>query len=637
MKRISRKLLLILAIGVVILIAVEAFFWIRFYFNVTSSRDSLVALKSELDLSTLSDSESHILEIRDKVNRTQGKLDSAASHVRRDPLLALATHLPVLNTQAVALKNLVEAGDAASHTASAASDVLLAFARQKNDPQANALEEGVNFLTSQHTAMDSVASGLNEMKLKRGAVHGHLIGPMQSAADDLDFAIARLQGLVDGYQRADALLPTVLGFNGPRRYLILPENDTELFPSGGLISNYGVATFNQGRIQDMQFEYFVALFDRWQKSSGGEYVAPPAPLKNYLLRDVSWGLGEAGWFPDFPQTSQLAQSFVYKGGTQQVDGTIAIDLQFVQALLKLLGPVTVQEYGITVKADDVSEKILEETRNDSAVPGAPGKSFLAPLANELIHRIFSAPKSQWVSLIRLLDQMAKERHLQLNFNDPQLQKVATEYGLDGSIVKPDGDFMLLADTSVRSTKLDLILKESAQMRVSLDTSGSASSRVAWQVMNPFPTWQQGRDPKLVKALMLDGIYGSYLRLYAPAGSQLNGIYLNGQSAGAEQIGPELGKMAFGRFFTVPPGQTSTIVFDYATPGVVKQLSTNTYIYDLYIQKEAGMAAPPLSVSFALPPGAVATSVQLDGKPVNGTTITTDLRTDRTVEIEFKTP
>ena len=58
-----------------------------------------------------------------------------------------------------------------------------------------------------------------------------------------------------------------------------------------------------------------------------------------------------------------------------MDGTIALDLQFVEALLDMLGPITVQEYGITVTVDTLSEVTLEQTRDERTVPGAPGKSM----------------------------------------------------------------------------------------------------------------------------------------------------------------------------------------------------------------------------------------------------------------------
>lgn len=415
---------------------------------------------------------------------------------------------------------------------------------------------------------------------------------------------------------------------------MLPQNDTELFPSGGLISNYGIAVFDRGRIKEIEFEYFINLFDRWQETSGGEYVEPPKPLKNYLLHDVSFALGEAGWYPDFPTTADLATGFVYKGGVAPVDGTIAIDLQFVEALLELLGPITVQEYGITVSSETLSEETLKQTRRESTVPGAPGKSFLAFLAKDLLERIFATSNDEWIDLVRLLDRMAKERHLQLNFQDDRLQALASEYGFDGALIEEPGDFIHLADTSVLSTKLNLILQKSVTVDIELGNGGTTKTKLAWHVSNPFPTWSQGRDQKLVEALMHQGVYGSYLRLYAPIGAHLTSIDLDGEPVGAEQIGPELGKMAFGRFFPVRPGEARIVEFSYATPGVVRALADGSFTYHLYIQKQPGTRAIPLNIEFHLPERAQATALTLDGETVSGLIVETDLRTDRIIELRF---
>ena len=627
-----RRLLLTL---LVLALVIEGFFSIRFYFNVTSARDSLVALKSDLDLTTLANTEQDILEIRDKLEEARNKLDSANSHLARDPLFQLAKLLPGVSGQASALQDLLKAGEVSAETALTASNVVLDYTRQVDDPQLGAIQEGMAFLASQRSAVAEIRSGLEVMKSLRAEVDGGLIGPLDSAAEELDFAIDKLEGLVSGFERADALLPALLGFEGPRRYLVLAQNDTEIFPSGGLLSNYGIAVFDKGRISEIQFEYFVNLFRRWQEISGGEYIEPPKPLKNYLLRHVSFALGEAGWYPDFPTTATLAADFVYKGGALPVDGTIALDLQFVEAILKLLGPITVREYGIAVSAETLSDVTLEQTRNESAVPGAPGKSFLGFLAGELLERLFATTKEDWVDVVRLLDRMAKERHLQLNFQDERLQSLATAYGFDGALMAEPGDFIHLADTSVNSTKLNLILENRAAVQVALGAGGEANTTVAWHVFNPFPTWRQGRDPKLVEALMLQGVYGSYLRLYVPSGAHLASIHLDGKLAGAEQIGPELGKMVFGRFFTVRPGEARVVEYTYTTPGVVLHSEDGSSIYRLYVQKQPGTRAIPLRIGFLLPDGARLTGLTLDGEAVSGRTLETDLRTDRVIELRFK--
>ena len=451
----------------------------------------------------------------------------------------------------------------------------------------------------------------------------------------------QLEGLVEGYNRANTLLPELLGYDGQRRYLVLPQNETELFPSGGLISSYGIVTFEGGRLISMELEYFGTLFDRWQKQTG-EYIEPPGPLKNYLKRDFSWGLGEAGWYPHFPRTAELASSFVAKGGAPATDGTIAIDLQFVGALLELLGSVTVPDYGVTVTPENIEEVTLELTRDDTYVPGAPSvaggapqKAFLSYLASAVLNRVFAAPKEQWVDLLQLLDRMGRERHLQLHFNDERLQSLSGEYGFDGSLVSGEGDYLLIADTSVNSTKLNLILETRARLDLQLMAGGNARSLLTYEIGNSFPQWKEGRDPRMVRQLMLEGVYGCYLRVYASEQAKLLDVRLQGRSAGAEQVDKEMGRSVFGRFFPVLPGTSASVQFFYETPSIVEELGNGLYRYRVYVQKESGTEALSLEVHLALPKGARLQEARLDGQLVQGMKIVTDLRTDREIEILYR--
>ncbi len=635
--RSRRRVGLSVAILVVLaLLGFEAYRAYAFYHDVSAGRHGLLSLEDRLDLSKLEGSEAELLQDQRSLQGAAQHLDSARSFANNDPVLAVAARLPVVGKQVRGLRTLVTAGDEAAYTGQDAVGVALAFERFKPDSQSTLIEQALKFLKSQEAPMANVSDGLARMKAQRAEMPDGLIGPMGGASADFDRAITKLGGLVDGYQRADALLPSLLGYDHPVSYLVLPQNDTELFPSGGLISSYGIATFDNGKLASVNLEYFGTLFDRWQKATH-EYVEPPAPLKNYLLKNLSWGLGEAGWYPDFPTTAKLAAGFVAKGGAPPTDGTIAVDTQFMSALLKLLGPVKVPEYNVTVNADNVTDITLEYTRQEFYEPGQPKKAFLSYLSREVLDKLFATPKSKWVDLLRLLDEQGKERHLQFNFNDASLQKLAQDYGLDGSLHQGSGDFLLIADTSVNSTKLNLIMEPSARLDVALDAGGNASSVVTYATSNPFPQWQQDKDPHLVSELMLGGVYGSYLRIYVPQQAQLQDVLLHGNTAGAEQDDVETGRAAFGRFFPVLPGQTGQAQFVYKTPGVATMADDGTWHYSLYLQKEAGTRATPITVRVALPKGAGLVAASLDGKPAAGTTINTDLLTDRQIEISYRLP
>jgi hypothetical protein len=282
----------------------------------------------------------------------------------------------------------------------------------------------------------------------------------------------------------------------------------------------------------------------------------------------------------------------------------------------------------------LDEIVLEQTRSETLVPGSPGKAFLSSLAAELVRAVFATPPDRWLDLIETLGRVGAERHLQLQFDDASLQDVARQYGFDGGIVDGPGDYLMLADTSVGSTKLNLILENSVEVDVRLE-GADAKSWVAYTTHNPFPTWREGRDPQLVRALMLDGLYGSYLRLYAPVRARLTDLWVDGRPVGPDEVTVEGSKTAFGRYAPVRPATTTVVEFFYESEAVVDTIEDGWSRYRLYLQKQPGTKAIPLRLNVGLPPGAVVHSTTLDGKPVT-LPLHTDLRTDRVIEVQFRT-
>jgi hypothetical protein len=629
--------LLIVLIGtaVLLLFILEVYRAVSFYSNLTQARDILIEVRADLDIVSLDYSEEEVLQKRDRLQEAVGHLDSAASFAKTDPLLNLARLVPEVGKQASGLRTLVFAAHESAVSGIEASDVALAFSTYERPEDVTSLEAALDFIGDQEEPMARVDAGLTRLRDYQQDLPQGLWGPLGRAANDLDDAIDRLGGLVEGYNRASTFLPDVLGQNSRRTYLLLPQNDTELFPSGGLISSYGLVSFEGGRLEDVFVEYFGTLYERWQAETGGEYIEPPAQLKNYLKRDYSWALGEAGWYPDFPTTAALARDFVSRGGVPDTDGVIAIDTKFLAQLLDVLGPVEVPEYNVTVTPENSRQLTLELTRDENYQPGQTKKAFLGYMANALLDKLLSTPKDQWVNLLKFLDRMGKERHLQLNFNDSRLQALSSEYGFAGDLLMTDGDFLLIADTSVHSTKLNLILEPSAQMDVTFEPDLSTHTEVRYEIHNPLPEWAREHDEDLVRKLFLGGVYGCYARIYVPKNSELSQVLVNGQSVGAEESAIEYDRGVFGRFFLVGPGETNRAEFSYDTPRLVTRDPDGAFRYSLYVQKEAGTGATPFTFHVEMPEGATLVGIWLDGEPIQNEDVATDLRTDRRIEVSFR--
>src|SRR5690606_34678624 len=170
-----------------------------------------------------------------------------------------------------------------------------------------------------------------------------------------------------------------------------------------------------------------------------------------------------------------------------------------------------------------------------------------------------------------------------------LQALAREYGFVGNLQSHASDYLLITDTSVNGTKLNLIMETSARIAVQLTDEGAASTRVEYISRNPYPEWQAERDPDFVRQLMLHGVYGGYLRVYAPQKTRLQEVMMNDRVTSVEQVDLEFGRSVFGRYFRVLPGNQVALRFEYETFGVVQD-DDGESVYTLELSKQAGTDA-----------------------------------------------
>ena len=208
-------------------------------------------------------------------------------------------------------------------------------------------------------------------------------------------------------------------------------------------------------------------------------------------------------------------------------------------------------------------------------------------------------------------------------------------GWAGEVRDAPGDYLMMVDASVHSTKLNLVLEESAELTVELDWTGGARHILDYLYHNGLPQWARGRDPGAVERLMGQGFYGGYLRVLSPPSAQLVDLQLNSESAGAEEIIQEEGKASFGRYVPLPAGTRADLQLVYDVPGV-GGISNGSGEYHLLLQKQPGSAAIPLKVTVSPPEGAHVVSLWLDGRRLEGNspTVDTDLSQDRELVVRY---
>src|SRR5690606_37692307 len=160
------------------------------------------------------------------------------------------------------------------------------------------------------------------------------------------------------------------------------------------------------------------------------------------------------------------------------------------------------------------------------------------LATQVIYDVLRLPADRWIDLATTVQELGNERHLQLLFFDPRVQTLVRDLGWSGALKTPTTDFMHFSEASVNSTKLNLLVHPEGPYRIEVGALGDARHELQLRYHHPLPDWRQGRDPELVRRLMLGGVYGGYLRVLAPDDAVGFSVELDGQPHGIEDFGNE---------------------------------------------------------------------------------------------------
>ena len=419
-------------------------------------------------------------------------------------------------------------------------------------------------------------------------------------------------------------LPQVMGMDGPRRYLILAQNEDELRPTGGFISGAGLLVVENGRILDLSF-LDATQVDNWQEKP---YEFPPQPLYDLMALEL-FLFRDANFWPDFPTSAEKAMA-LYKYGqdTPELDGALAVDQQFMRLLLEAIGPVSELESGQIIDSDNIVEYLQAAwaIRDDQAVRDwiFNRKAFIGLFAAAILAKIESNfADVDPVLLSRNMMQAIETKHLQVYMRDPAISAVLNELHWDGRLPdNPQHDFLMAVDTNVGYTKANALVTRSLayQVRIRADGTAEAEATVTYQHggVDTGGACTQDVVYNLETAVdyqtLVDRCYWPYLRLYVPYGSQLQdssrhvvraeATISGGTWDGTAQAVNDLGGLtAFANYMVVPRGRQINSFFSYQLPPVIRSNNgQNQYRLDIF--KQAGTRSQPVSVTITLPEQAV---------------------------------
>ncbi|MEV8250806.1 DUF4012 domain-containing protein [Microbacterium sp. NPDC076768] len=374
------------------------------------------------------------------------------------------------------------------------------------------------------------------------------IGQMRSAVTEAATVVGSLHG-------AAVLLPTMLGGEGPRTYVLAMQNNAELRSSGGIIGSIALLRADNGKIS-LQTQASTRDFPPLD-------TALPLSDSTIALFDDRPGryLQNITSIPDFTEAgATIAARWEGRfGGT--VDGVIAVDAVVAENLMAATGDLAFGPF--TASADNVTDILLSEIY--AAVPDpAVQDQIFAKAASVLFSAAMSGADPQ--AMVGALAKSAAEGRVRIWSAHEDEQELLASSALGGAIPADSDDAtyvgVLMNDTT--GGKMDYYTRASITTAMG-NCSGSPTTHVQVTWTNTAPADAATSLPAYVTG---DGVYGvpagtvrTLIGIYGPEGATPASIDRDGAEEGVQTT--LLGdRVVVQHEVSLAPGESTTITINF---------------------------------------------------------------------------
>lgn len=429
----------------------------------------------------------------------------AARALTSDPLWRLSESVPWVGPQLGAIARTAAATD------DAVTNGLAPLAAIAGDLAPEALQPAggvvdVARLASAHPAAAGAAGALrrsaDEVRgIDPAPLLGRLSGILSHAADVLDAAADH----ADALGRATALVPQMLGADGPRSTLVLFQNNAEWRSLGGVVGAVAQIDADGGRIT-LSAQGSSGDFARLS----AEPVAPlPADVQSLYDTRPARYVQNVTQVPDFTVGAPLAREMWRRVHGSDVDAVIAVDPVTLSYVLRATGPVRLPS-GDELTADSAIPLLLHDVYARYADPDAQDDFFRS--ASVAVFQAVTEGRAEPAALIDALARASAERRLLIWNADAETQSILDGTPLQGSLPVSDSTRSTVAVylNDGTGSKMDYYLHPRVETAWCSDRTASVHVELRSDAPDPaqLPPYVTGA-----------GVYG------VTPGNALTGVYL----------------------------------------------------------------------------------------------------------------
>jgi Protein of unknown function (DUF4012) len=357
-------------------------------------------------------------------------------------------------------------------------------------------------------------------------------GSVKARFDEyVDIVRAGRDSLASG-ETASKVLPTMVGSEGPRDYLLVFQNNAEIRATGGLPGSWALVHADQGRLS-IERQGSVRSFP--------ERPEPVLPLSEGELavydRQLGTFFADAGFTPDFPRAAELMRAhWVDKYPATGLDGVIALDPVALSYALEGTGPVEVD--GRTLTPDNVIDELLSRPYR-TLDPLAQDRHFA--LAAREIFKAATTDVKDPVAFVQGLSRAADEDRLRVASFVPSEEELLAGSAVIGDLPPEDGRSPRVEITlnDATGSKMSYYLRYGADVESTGCRSDVQSMTASMRLGQSIPPGEAAELPDSVTG---GGQFGTQVgtqlvlvRVHGPSGGSLEEFRMNGKAITARPV------------------------------------------------------------------------------------------------------
>lgn len=389
--------------------------------------------------------------------------------------------------------------------------------------------------------------------------------PLADAVREMRASVSQAATAVGALHGASVLLPSMLGADGPRDYVLAMQNNAELRSSGGIIGSIALLHAENGRItlvRQASTPDFPALETGLPVSESTEALFEDRPGR--FLQNITS-------IPDFAEAGPMIAARWQGRFGGEIDGVIAVDTLVASHLMEATGDLTFGPF--TATPETIVSILLSEIYSTIPDPLVQDEVF-AQAASALFGTALSGgdPKA----LIEALSTSADEGRIRIWSAHEDEQRLLAASALGGTLPVDgeDGTFVGVLMNDSTGGKMDYYARASISTAVGVcDGAPTTQVRVTWTNNAPadaattLTDYVTGGGNFGVPV----GSTGTLIAVYGPQGATPSHIDRDGAEEGVQTA--LLGdRSAVQHEVVLAPGESTTITVEFQGTGAGERLT-----------------------------------------------------------------